>query len=60
MTLAISMLNVIFFCLHTKIENYHLKYPNMLYYMLKYNKNHFKKLLMLTFSKRDTFEHLGI
>ena len=30
MTLAISMLNNIF-PLHTKMQNYHLKYPNVLH-----------------------------
>lgn len=60
MTLAISMLNVISFAYMPKIGNYRLKYPNVLYYMLKYNKNHFKRLLMLTISKRDAFKPLGI
>ena len=33
MTLAISMLENIF-PFHTKIQNYHLKYPNVLLYVI--------------------------
>ena len=41
MPLAMSMLNNIF-PLHTKMQNYHLKYPNVLINIIKYIFFHFK------------------
>ena len=63
MTLAISMLKSIF-PLHSRMQDYHLTYSNMLLYVVLFF--HLKKFLMstngfiLVISKHDTLRPLGI
>jgi hypothetical protein len=63
MTLGISMLNIIF-PLHTRTQNYHLKYPNVLdiiMYIFSLQKLlMLRNIIVLAISGHDTLRPLGI